>query len=228
MYRNLTKEGVSIAFAKNGEEGIKLAKQLEPSVITLDITMPNRDGWSILHELKGNPELRDIPVVLVTIVDDKEKGYALGAADYLLKPINWDNLVTVIKKYADHINEDSILIVEDDSNARDIMSRIISEAGWKVIEASNGKEALNKIKSGLPGLILLDLMMPEMDGFEFMDEFRSYSFGADVPVIIITAKDLTNSDRELLSGRVSQILLKGSYSLEDLLAEVKKYLPINI
>ena len=228
MYRNLTKEGVNIAFAKNGEEGIKLAKQLQPSVITLDITMPNRDGWSILHELKGNPELRDIPVVLVTIVDDKEKGYALGAADYLLKPINWDNLVTVIKKYADHINEDSILIVEDDSNARDIMSRIISEAGWKVIEASNGKEALNKIKSGLPGLILLDLMMPEMDGFEFMDEFRSYSFGADVPVIIITAKDLTNSDRELLSGRVSQILLKGSYSLEDLLAEVKKYLPINI
>lgn len=228
MYRNLTKEGVNIAFALNGEEGIELAKQLKPSVITLDITMPNRDGWSILNELKGNPELRDIPVVLVTIVDDKEKGYALGAADYLLKPINWDNLVTVVKKYADQINEDSILIVEDDPNARDIMSRIISEAGWKVIEASNGKEALRKIKSGLPGLILLDLMMPEMDGFEFMDKFRSYSFGADVPVIIITAKDLTNSDRELLSGRVSQILLKGSYSLEDLLAEVKRYLPINI
>ena len=225
IQRNLAKHGVTTALAGSAEEGLNLARLLKPSVITLDIMMPKRDGWSVLNEIKSDSELQDIPVVLVSIIDDKETGYALGASDYIVKPIDWDNLINVVKKFADQITDHTALVVEDDSRTREILCRAMLKAGWKVIEAANGREAMEKIENGLPGLVMLDLMMPQMDGFEFMHEFRSRPDTADIPVIVITAKDLTKSDREVLSGRVTQILRKGSYRMEELIFEVRKFLP---
>jgi signal transduction histidine kinase/CheY-like chemotaxis protein len=224
--RNLSKERVQVAVAMSGDQGIEMARKLKPSVITLDIMMPNRDGWSVLNELKADPELRDIPIVLVTMVDDRETGFALGAADYIVKPINWENLTSIVKRFAEEITDHTVLVIEDDSKTREIMNRTMVKAGWKVSEASNGKDALVKLERGLPGLVLLDLMMPEMDGFEFMHEFRSRPDAADIPVIVVTAKDLTDSDREALSGKVTQILQKGSYRTEELIGEVKRFLPV--
>lgn len=223
--RNLSKEGVNVAVALSGDQGVEMARKLKPSVITLDVMMPNRDGWSVLNELKGDPELRDIPVVLVTIVDDRETGFALGAADYIVKPIDWENLTSVVKKFAGQITDRTVLVIEDDTKTREILCRSMVKAGWEVSEASNGKEALAKLDRGLPGLVMLDLMMPEMDGFEFMHEFRARPEAVDIPVIVVTAKDLTDSDREVLSGRVTQILQKGSYRMEELVGEVKRFLP---
>ena len=225
IQRNLSKEGVTVTVANSGDKGIEIARKLKPSVITLDVMMPNRDGWSVLNELKADPELRDIPVVLVTIVDDRETGFALGAADYIVKPIDWENLTSVVKKFAEQITEHTVLVIEDDAKTREILTRTMAKAGWEVSEASNGREALVKLERGLPGLVMLDLMMPEMDGFEFMHEFRSRPDAANIPVIVVTAKDLTDSDREVLSGRVTQIIQKGSYRMEELVGEVKRFLP---
>ena len=225
IQRNLGKNGINTAVAASGDKGIEIARKLEPSVIILDIMMPDRDGWSVLNELKGDPKLRETPVVFVTIVDEKTKGYALGAADYLVKPIDWEHLVDVVKRYIDCMDKRTVLIVEDDFKTRDIMNRTLTKAGFRVSEACNGREALEKIDQGLPGLVLLDLMMPEMDGFEFMYEFRKREDSRELPVVVVTAKNLTPTDREALDGKVTQILQKGSYSVEELLQEVKRLLP---
>jgi CheY-like chemotaxis protein len=191
--------------------------------ITLDVMMPSMDGWAVLSALKADPQLCQIPVVMLTIVDDKNLGFALGATDYMTKPIDRDRLLSLVRKYqTTATRKHAILIVEDNASTREILGRVLSSAGWSVTEAENGRIALESMKQALPSLILLDLLLPEMDGFDFLAELRKSPEWRAIPVIVLTACDLSAAEREQLNGEVRQVLMKGSYRREELLQEVRQ------
>ena len=206
----LAKEGYQVTIAGSGEEGLRLAKEIHPQVITLDVAMPKMDGWSVLTTLKADAAVADIPVILLTMVDNKSMGFALGASEYLTKPINRERLITVMRKYAAVPDGRNVLVVEDDPATAHITCSILEKLGWTVRTAANGRIALEAAAAELPGLILLDLLMPEMDGFTFLDEFRAMPNAKSVPVIVLTAKDLTGKDLSRLSFSVERILQKGA------------------
>jgi signal transduction histidine kinase/DNA-binding response OmpR family regulator len=222
LQRGLEKEaGFEVLLAGNGEDGVRLAREARPDVITLDVLMPGMDGWAVLKALKADPGTAGIPVVMVSMVDDKEIGYALGASDYVLKPFDREKLAEVLRRYKCTAPPCPVLVVEDDPATRDVIRRTLEGDGWLVREADNGRVALQVVASQVPDLILLDLMMPEMDGFEFVAELRRNEAWRRVPVVVVTAKDLTREDRERLDGYVRRIFQKGAFSREELIREIR-------
>jgi CheY-like chemotaxis protein len=219
MARFLGKEGFRSVTAGSGEEGLQLARELQPDVITLDVLMPGMDGWSVLAALKADAALADIPVVMLTMLDDRNLGYALGAADYLTKPIDRERLVAVLGRYR---LDRPVLVVDDDPDFRDLVRRTLERVGYTVIEADNGRTGLSRLRDATPGVVLLDLMMPEMDGFDFVAAVRADAAWRALPIIVITAKDLSPEDHERLNGSVARILQKGALSRESLLGEVRE------
>jgi CheY-like chemotaxis protein len=221
LQRSLAKDGFRVEAAADGPAGLELARRLRPAVITLDVMMPRQDGWSVLNALKADPATANIPVIMLTVVDDKQMGFALGAADYFTKPIDFQRLHQVLEKHRKPAGKQTVLIVEDHADTREMLRRAMEKEGWAVAEAENGKVGLERLAGTAPTLILLDLMMPEMDGFEFMDTLRRDQEYPRVPVIVITAKDLTEEDRRRLNGGVERIIQKGAHTREQLLAEIR-------
>jgi signal transduction histidine kinase/DNA-binding response OmpR family regulator len=221
LERELAGAGYDILHAASGREGLKLAKQARPDVITLDIIMPDLDGWSVLKELKADPELCDIPVVLVTIMRDRDLGFALGAADYITKPVDREAVIRVVGRHVPGDSRAQVLVVDDDPKTRDMLRRTLQKAGWSVAEAANGCEALESLERAKPALILLDLLMPGIDGFEVLERLQGDETWRDVPVIIVTAKDLTREDVDRLNGRVVKVLQKGAYQRRDLIRDIR-------
>jgi PAS domain S-box-containing protein len=220
MSRFLTKEGFRVVLAENGERGLTLARECHPCVITLDVMMPGSDGWTVLVQLKENPITADIPVVMVTIVDDSGRGFALGAAEYLTKPIDWQRLAAILRKYLSPDRPDSILVIDDQADNRDALRRHLERDGWAVVEAEDGEQGLKAFEASRPGLILLDLMMPVLDGFGFLDELAKRFPRHRVPVVVLTAKELTSQDFDRLNGRVARILEKGDLANLDTLVDL--------
>ena len=221
MRRFLSREGFDVVTASGGREGLEFARDLNPSVITLDVFMPDMDGWSVLQAIKQDAELNRIPVIMMTISDEKQKGFTLGASGYLTKPVDRAQLAQLLDRFKNLTGTPRVLIVEDDLNAREMMRRLLVGEGWGVIVAANGREALDRLTVERPNLILLDLMMPEMDGFEFLAEFRKNPKFASTPVIVVTAADLSLADRRRLDGGVEHILQKSASSQEDLLQQIR-------
>jgi signal transduction histidine kinase/DNA-binding response OmpR family regulator len=220
--RILRKDGFDVVTASTGEEGLRLAHAVQPIAITLDVMMPDMDGWSVLRALKADPGLRDVPVVMLTMLDDKTKGYALGATDYLVKPVDKKQLQAILSRYYEPEKPCSVLLVEDDPSTRDVMKRALDKTGWEVVEADNGRVALDQIGARRPDLILLDLMMPVMDGFDFLIELHANTDWRSIPVVVLTAKDLTDEDRRMLSGRVEEILEKDAWTHDQIVTLIKK------
>ncbi len=217
----ISKQGYDVVLANGGDEGLRLAKECNPDVITLDVMMPGMDGWMVLSALKNNPELAKIPVVMLSLVDDKSIGYSLGAAEYLTKPINRNQLGDVLKKYLGQTLETRhVLLLEDDHSTRMMTGEMLRRSGLRVSMAGNGREGLDNLINKIPDLILCDLMMPEMDGFEFIRHVRENPLWRDIPVVVLTAKDLTSTERTTLSEQVEKIIQKGQYSRQDLLEEI--------
>ncbi len=222
LRRMLEKQGYSVLTASGGAEGVVMAKEQRPDLLTLDVMMPSMDGWAVLSALKADPATASIPVVMMTMVEDRPMGFALGAADYLTKPVDKSRVLDAVSRLVAHKGDD-ILVVEDDPMAADIVRRTLEADGRVCRHARNGREALDMVKHSRPVLILLDLMMPEMDGFEFLDALESEgSEFAAIPVIVLTAKDLTQEERDRLSGRVMQTLRKGAGQRENLLAAIHR------
>ena len=227
IVRSLTAEGIKIETASSGQEGLRKAKELHPDAITLDIMMPSMDGWTVLSALKADPELADIPVIVLSFVSNKTRGFALGASDYLIKPVDGKRLGNLVRKYQhQHHDDDSnpinhILIVEDDVTARQMLRELLERDGWRVWEAEDGSTALKQLTQHTPSLILLDLVLPQISGFELIDLLRNTPDWARIPIIVTTAMDLTSRESSQLQGCVEQILQKGSYNCEDLLRDIR-------
>jgi len=216
----LEKEGYILLHAYNGEEAISLAKMHKPDLITLDVIIPLLDGWSTLSMLKSDPSLMNIPVILVSMLIDSDLGFALGAVDYMPKPINDKLMIEKIRKYLPHDISKPILLVDDDVSAREIMGYAANKAGFKTLEVSNGKEAIEILSEVDPAMIILDLMMPEMDGFTVLKVMQANDKWRTIPVIIVTAKDLSAQEKEFLSTSCKIVLQKGMGSYQDLVDEI--------
>lgn len=217
----LMREGFEVVTAESGRQGLALAREIKPSIITLDVLMPDLDGWSTLQALKRNSDLRDIPVIMVTIVDEENRAYALGAAAYLTKPINRECLLKALASCRPDPASSRVLVVEDDPHTRGWLARILRDAGWEVAEAENGRVALDRLPLVKPDIILLDLMMPEMDGFEFVDEIRRQDETRHLPLIVLTAADLDEEAHHRLSGGIRRILRKKLGGRDEVLATLR-------
>jgi signal transduction histidine kinase/CheY-like chemotaxis protein len=213
----LDKEGYRVIAAYNGTEALILARRHKPQAITLDILMPRMDGWTTLKELKADAELRDIPVIMVSNLSERGLAMPLGAADYMTKPVDRQRLAAILREHCGDPGATTILIIEDDPPTRDMICRSIESLGYAGHTASNGRSGLAWLMANkAPSLIVLDLMMPEMDGFEFLRELRQRPGLVDLPVIVVTAKELTNEDIQLLSGQTERIITKDGNYVEEL------------
>lgn len=197
MQRILGGAGYAVITAANGMDGLKLAAEAKPMAIVLDINMPEMSGWEVLEKLTSDPTTRDIPVFVVTISDERQRGIELGASEYLLKPVKRDKLINLLSIYLKSSDAD-VLLIEDDQDSAEIVVRAARQAGHNVRHASNGVKGIEALKEKRPDVIVLDLMMPEMDGFEFLRKIRSNEAYKDIPVIVVTAKSLTEEDRGFL------------------------------
>jgi PAS domain S-box-containing protein len=222
LERSLAKQRISVASAASGEAGLQLARQLRPRAIVLDVLMPSMDGWAVLAALKADPDLAATPVIVLTMTDDRDLGFALGATDYLSKPIDQASLAAVMRRHLDG-DRPAVLIVEDDPATRELLRRGLEREGCAVLEAGNGRRGLERLRERRPGLILLDLMMPEMDGFEFVAALRQHEEWRTIPVVVVTAKDLSQAERLRLQGNVERVITKGACSREELLRQVHEF-----
>ena len=220
LRRHLTKAGYRVAEASDGKTAIAMVRELRPAVITLDVMMPGMDGWSVLSALKSDRTIAGTPVVMATILDESRMGFALGASEFLTKPVDRSDLLEAVKRCAARSPGADVLIVEDDADARAMLRRTLERATWRVREAENGRVAIECFDTTVPSLVLLDLMMPEMDGFEFLSAIRARHEWRGVPVIVITAKTLTERERSQLNGGVEAVIQKGERSQVELLEEI--------
>ena len=222
LTEQLRAEGFSVVTASGGLEGLKLAKEVHPSVITLDVIMPDLDGWSVLAALRQDSELSEIPVIMVTILDQQRRGVALGAAGYLTKPIDREQLHRLVERFRAPAQPTRVLLVEDDSFQRERMHAWLESQRWVVQEAANGREALDRLQQSKPDLILLDLMMPEMDGFQVVATLQKEAGWRDIPVIVITALDLDAKDHDRLNSGVQSVLVKETLQPADLVERIRR------
>ena len=223
--RFLKRDHFQVVTVGDGERGLELAKKLRPAAITLDAILPKMDGWQVLASLKADSKTRDIPVIMISMVDNQNRGFTLGASEYLTKPISREQLTVILSKYLHPNSNASVLVVEDDDNIRKLMCRMLQTAGHIPHEAPNGQVALKQIFENQPALILLDLMMPKMDGFEFLNHLRHNTQWRDIPVVVVTAIDptteLTADYRKQLNDQVQQVLWKGAYDLDRLMSQIQ-------
>lgn len=227
MERFLNREGFTVHTAADGASGVALVRQYKPMAVTSDIMMPGMDGWSVLSAIKSDPEISDIPVIMLTMGDTQELGFALGAFDFLSKPLDRNQLLKALERInLPASSETEILIVEDDRDTRELLQRTLEREGWKVLTATDGVNAIELLAGAtrVPDLVLLDLMMPRLDGFGVLDAIRKNPLWASIPVVILTAKDLTIDERMLLSQSSAAILEKGAVPPSEVLENLRSQL----
>ena len=228
MKRQLLKENYKVIVAPNGKEGIRLARDLKPDVITLDILMPEMDGWSVLRTLKADPKVSDIPVIMASILDEKNKGFSLGAADFLSKPVQKEYLMKSIKNLIGDKENLKICLIEDDDSLRFTIKEILEKQNVKILEAENGKVGMSVLQNEeiKPDLILLDLMMPVMNGFEFLKKIRETELSS-IPILVLTGAELSDEERKFLSGETERILEKSDDTLTSIVKEVSNVIKVS-
>jgi signal transduction histidine kinase/CheY-like chemotaxis protein len=218
----LKAEGFSVVTAAGGLEGLKLAKDLRPIAITLDVMMPDLDGWSVLAALRQDADLAEIPVIMITILDEHRRGVALGAAGYLTKPIDRERLHRMVSRFRASARPTRVLLVDDDKDQRERLRGWLEGEQWAVQESGNGREALSRLQADKPDVILLDLMMPEMDGFAVVAALQKEPRWRDIPVIVLTARDLDAKERERLNSGVQSVLVKETFRPADLVERIRR------
>jgi signal transduction histidine kinase/CheY-like chemotaxis protein len=225
LSRQIDQAGFQTTLARTGSEALTKARELKPAAITLDILLPDLDGWEVLTRLKRAEETSDIPVVVVSVVDNPELGMALGALDYFVKPVPAKELMSRLTRFKFHGKsgkQTTVLVVDDEAANREWLQGVLEPAGFAVILASGGKEAIEIAQSSLPDLVLLDLMMPEVTGFDVVEALRGKASTRAIPIMVLTAKTLTERDIRQLNGHVSTILRRGSTGAADLLGLLRQ------
>ncbi len=224
LERGLRREGFEVRTAASGTDGLALARQWQPEAITLDVLMPGPDGWEVLARLKADPRTAAIPVVMVSVLREARLAHTLGAEDFLTKPVDRERLARALARVRSAAPPAPVLVVDDDPAARAALEHAVRAEGWQVVTAATGRAALEAVAAHRPALILLDLLLPEMDGFEFLEALRQQPEGRAVPVIVVTARDLDEAERRRLNGRVARILPKGDFTPRELAAELRRHL----
>ena len=221
----LVNGGYRIAHARNGDEALKKTRELKPFAVLLDVMLPGKDGWEVLQELKSDPEVKDIPVVIFSIVDNKDLGFALGASEYLVKPVDKATILKKLEQLSFATKKSrrvvNMLCIDDNPEALDMLVSILEPAGYNVITANSGKQGIESAIAYSPDLIILDLMMPEIDGFEVVHALKSNPSTAYIPIFVITAKDITIEDRLRLAGKIENFIQKVHFTKEDLLMHIR-------
>jgi CheY-like chemotaxis protein len=225
--RYLEKQGYQVIGVTDSRQAVDQARQLKPDVITVDILMPNKDGWSVIHELRQTPETKDIPVVVCSIISDQNKGFSLGAADYLVKPITEDDLHFALRRL-DGRKEASVLVIDDTPEDLRLIRRILEvprapgdqRPAYRVREANNGAQGIEAVHQDPPDLIVLDLMMPEVDGFAVLESLKADANTRHIPIVVVTAKVLTEADHQRLNGNIEALLSKGLFTEQELMEHV--------
>ena len=223
--RYLQREGFVTRQASDGKAGLSMSKALRPRVVLLDVMMPQMDGWSVLSAIRADPDWAATPVIIVSFVHEEGLAASLGANDYLSKPIQWDELRTVLARYRLSAIGDDILVVDDDADIRTRLTAMLNRSGFKVRAASDGPTALTMAEEAKPAIVLLDLMMPDMDGFTVLKKLRAREDWQDIAVVILTAKDITADERRFLQGEADQILTKGSTTYRELAEQLRGLSP---
>jgi signal transduction histidine kinase/CheY-like chemotaxis protein len=222
LSRSLAKRGYRVEGARTGNDGLRLARELQPAAITLDVLMPEMDGWSVLAKLKADPDLAEIPVVMLTIVDNKPLAYSLGAADYLPKPLDRERIAQVLGKITAAAHEKSVLVIIDDPSAHCLVCELMEKDGWTVLRAVTGPDALEHLEQANPQAIILDLVMQEMDPLDFVERVREHAEWREVPLILLTPKDLDSEDQARLNGSVERVIQRAAMTPEGLLEEIRQ------
>ncbi len=219
----LSESGYEVAHALNGEQAVKMARELRPHAITLDILMPKKDGWDLLAELKSLPETREIPVIIVSITEDRQLGLSFGAIEFFVKPIDRAQLIKVLNNIRIAVGKKKItvLIVDDEPASVELLIDMLKPDGYNVLQAYGGQQGIDLAIEKLPDLIILDLVMPEVDGFDVVKQLREHISARDIPIIIYTSKDLTEEDRQRLNSKV-QVITSKSLGKEALLLELQR------
>ncbi len=225
LSRIMVNEGIRCITAGDGVEGLTLAREHHPDLIILDVAMPKVDGWSVLLTLKADQQLSDVPVIMQSISDERDMGFVLGASEYLVKPIDRVKLMSLVRRYLVG-SDSSILVIDDDETIRRALDRTLRGQGWRVRQAGDGAEGLKVIAEEVPSIVLLDLMMPVMDGLEFLENLREHELWKTIPVIVLTSKELTSEDRQRLNGGVERVISKGNATRQRLLEEVRRVVAI--
>ena len=224
----LTEAGFSVEVAADGEVGLQRAHDLRPAIITLDILIPKLDGWDLLARLKTDQTIAAIPVVVVSILEERGKGFALGASDYLVKPVDREELIGTVQRVVPAAGPDSrvmtVLAIDDDPLVLELMDAMLTPEGFSVLKAGDGREGLRLARLRRPDLIVLDLLMPGVDGFQVIDELKRDPATAGIQIIILTSKSLTPQDKDKLNGRIVDLKQKGEFSRADFVAQLRSIL----
>jgi signal transduction histidine kinase/DNA-binding response OmpR family regulator len=222
----ITGAGFKVAVARDGEEGLAMARRLHPAGITLDISLPRLDGWDFLTEIKGDSSTADIPVIVVSMLDERGKGFALGAADYLVKPVKRDELLTTLRRFTADGQSTSapfkVLVIDDDPLALELIEAILRPQGFTVLRAAGGEEGMMKAQSEQPALIILDLLMPEMDGFTVAERLRSNPATGEIPIVVLTSKSISQEDKERLNSHISHLARKAEFRQAEFVELVRR------
>lgn len=226
--RLLEREGCTVATAESGEEGLRLAREFEPDAITLDVVMPEKDGWKVLSELKSDPRTEAIPVIMVSIMADESRGLAMGVADCLEKPVDVGRFTRAIRRAVGHSEQRSILVVDDEVDSRQALCRLLASEGWRPVEAGDGREAIAFLARRRPAAILLDLLMPGMDGFEFIEELVKRAEFDSIPILVVTGKRPSGEEAAFLERRVDEIIEKGEKTGEQILSRVRELIKTRV
>jgi signal transduction histidine kinase/CheY-like chemotaxis protein len=216
--------GYAVSFAWDGVDGLALARRLKPAAVILDILLPRLNGWDLLAQLKSDPVTSDIPVVIVSMVDEQGAGFALGAAEYLVKPVDRARLLDVLaRSLAPPGDGRTLVAIDDDPVDLDLIEAVLAPEGWRVVRAAGGDEGVRSVRRERPAIVVLDLLMPDVDGFAVVEQLRSDPLVEDVPIVVLTSKEMTTADHERLAGQISHLARKGTVAnaeLVDLVARV--------
>jgi CheY-like chemotaxis protein len=218
LYQHLSSAGYAIRAVGDSREALSTIEELQPQLVILDIQMPYKDGWEVLTELRMSPTTADIPVVLCSILDEQRLGLALGANDYLVKPVRAERLLPALRRWLEPAA--SVLVIDDEAESRQILRAILEQADYIVREADNGRSGLAAVASAAPDMIVLDLMIPELDGFQVLAQLRADPRYADLPVIVVTAKDLTTQEQVWLQECAQLAVQKNQFTPSEFVAQL--------
>jgi DNA-binding response OmpR family regulator len=221
--RFLSREGFRVETAPDGETGLRMARELIPTIITLDVMMPGMDGWAVLAQLKADPALAKVPVIMQTIVDEPQKAYTLGAADHLIKPIDRAQMVEAVRRLRRSGNQNALLLAED-ANVLEQVGRFLGAEGWTVASVTDSERARELLEQRKPALVVVDLSMTRQDAFAFVDAIRAHPAGAEVQVIVVIPENLDAEAAKRLNGNVQRVVHASTKGIDAVVSEIRRIL----